>query len=81
MLLSYSEKNAKENIQNGEKQCGWYAKSQFQAQLSSEFIQGLTCETSPATTIPSPGNEIPVTMPVATTEVPASQEAVSVSGL
>ena len=79
-MLSCSEKNSKENIQNGEKQCGWYAKSQFQAQLSSEFIQGLTCETGVATTIPSPGNEIPVTMPV-TTEVPPSQEAVSVSGL
>ena len=39
-----------QNIQNGEKQCGWYAKSQFQAQLSSEFIQGLTCDTGATTT-------------------------------
>ena len=71
-----SEKNSKENIQNGEKQCGWYAKSQFQAQLSSEFIQGLTCDTGAATTTPSPGNEIPVTIPVIT-EAPAGQEEIS----
>ena len=67
-----AEKNSKENIQNGEKQCGWYAKSQFQAQLSSEFIQGLTCDTGAATTTPSPGNEIPVI-----TEAPASEEEIS----
>ena len=51
-----------QNIQNGEKQCGWYAKSQFQAQLSSEFIQGLTCDTS-ATTTTTTASTITTTIP------------------
>jgi len=38
---------------NGERQCGWYSKMPS-AQLSSEFIQGLTCDTD--TTL-SPDNQ------------------------